>query len=80
MKCFACEVTERLALATCCGRLCCPSHRFGDGSLRSGFTCSDHPFGMAYELRKGPAARGLRTSGRWWNRMKAWLFKGRTHE
>lgn len=49
--CFACDQEEGLARATCCQRLCCPSHRYGDGSIVSGYTCSDHPFGMWYESR-----------------------------
>lgn len=54
--CFACSATEGLALSTCCNRLCCGSHRFGDGSIASGFTCSDHPFGMQYETKPQPLA------------------------
>ena len=79
MKCFACNVTERLTVSTCCGRPCCPSHRYGDGAITSGFTCSDHPFGMRYESFKERvryvASRGGVSR---WNRLKAWL-RGKAH-
>jgi len=71
-KCFACEVTERLELAICCKRPCCPNHRYGTGAHESGFTCSDHPFGMSYE---SDVERSKYVASRWWARLKAWLSK-----
>jgi hypothetical protein len=71
-KCFACEVTERLVLAICCKRPCCPNHRYGTGSHESGFTCSDHPFGMAYEP---PAEQAKYVTYRWSGRLMGWLRK-----
>lgn len=73
-KCFACGATYRLVVAICCRRPCCPSHRYGTGDVSSGFTCSDHPFGMTYEPRR---ERLLGASRRWWSRLRAWLFRGK---
>ena len=44
--CVFCGSRSRVVVATCCGRLVCPSHRGGTGTIGDGFTCYDHPFGF----------------------------------
>jgi hypothetical protein len=39
-KCAACESPHALAACRVCGKLVCPKHRVGTGSLSDGYNCS----------------------------------------
>jgi hypothetical protein len=37
--------SDDTVVTTCCGKLACPAHRAGTGTISDGFCCKDHPFG-----------------------------------
>lgn len=39
--CVVCLSTEHLSACRGCGRIICPSHRYGTGSLSDGYACDD---------------------------------------